>query len=170
MPPNSIATFANNTAVQATFVPDQPGTYVVQLIVSDGFVNSDPSTVSIQASCSIATAAACFQPCGCSDDTLLTLVRDEITLIDSLGPLVFKNSNLQKSLINKLQAVMSAIQSDDYQDAASKLQNDVMGKTDGCTVSGAPDKNDWIITCDAQQEVYEKLLKMISRIKELAAN
>jgi len=157
MPPNSLATFANPAAVQATFIPDQPGTYGVQLIVNDGFVNSDPSTVQVQVMAVL-------------DDTLLTLVKDEITLIGSLDPLVFKNSNLRNSLINKLQAVMSAIQSDDYHGAVGKLQMDVMGKTDGCAVSGAPDKNDWIVTCAAQQEVYTNLMKILKRIMELVAD
>jgi len=170
MPPESVTALADATSVQATFVPDQPGTYVVQLIVHDGFVSSDPSTVTIQGSCSITTAAACFEPCGCSDDTLLTLVSDEITLIDSFAPLAFKNSNLQNSLIHKLQAVMSAIQAEDFEGAASKLKNDVMGKTDGCAVSGEPDKNDWIMTCAAQQEVHANLVEIIGRITELTAD
>jgi len=157
MPANSLATFANPTAVQTTFVPDQPGTYGLQLIVSDGLINSDPSTVQVQVTAVLG-------------DPLTTLVSEEITLIGSLDPLVFRNSNLQNSLINKLQAVMSAIQSGDYDDAAGNLQNDVMGKTDGCVLSGAPDKNDWILTCEAQQQVYTNLIEIINRINELLAD
>jgi hypothetical protein len=151
MPANSLATFANPTAVQTTFVPDQPGRYGVQLIVNDGFVDSEPSTVQIQVTAVV-------------DDTLLTLVRDEISLIGFLDPLVFQNRNLQNALINKLQAVLSAIQSEDYEGALRNLQNDVIGKTDGCILSGAPDKNDWIVTCEAQQQVYTNLIQIINTL------
>ena len=157
MPPNSFATLANPTAVQAAFVPDQPGTYGVQLFVNDGLIDSDPSTVQIHVTTGL-------------DNPLVTLLRDEITLIGSLDSLVFKNRNLQNSLINKLQAVMSAIQSDDYDDADRKLRMDVVGKTDGCALSGEPDKNDWIFTCETQQVVYTSLMNIITRITELIAD
>jgi homospermidine synthase len=129
----------------------------VQLIVNDGLIDSDPSTVQIHVTTGL-------------DNPLVTLLRDEITLIGSLDSLVFKNRNLQNSLINKLQAVMSAIQSDDYDDAVRKLQMDVVGKTDGCALSGEPDKNDWIFTCETQQVVYTSLMNIITRITELIAD
>ena len=46
-PIGSIATILNETEVYASFVADIPGDYVVQLIVNDGTVNSDPDTVTI---------------------------------------------------------------------------------------------------------------------------
>jgi hypothetical protein len=39
---------SNPTAQMATFVPDLPGTFVAQLIVNDGIVDSTPATVQIQ--------------------------------------------------------------------------------------------------------------------------
>ena len=44
-PSNSVLN--NPTAVNPTFTPTQIGDYVVQLIVNDGFVDSDPDTVTI---------------------------------------------------------------------------------------------------------------------------
>jgi hypothetical protein len=41
-----VATVVTNT-VATTFTVDQPGTYVIQLVVNDGFVNSVASTVTI---------------------------------------------------------------------------------------------------------------------------
>ncbi len=99
------------------------------------------------------------------DDPLLTLVRDAIALIRSLDPLVLRNDNLQNKLINQLQAVMNAIQSDSHDTAVRKLQKNVVGKTDGCAESGEPDKNDWIVTCEAQQDVYASLMNLIAQIK-----
>ena len=47
IPPGSGATLSNPTTVNPTFVADRPGSYVVQLIVNDGVVNSTPDTVTI---------------------------------------------------------------------------------------------------------------------------
>lgn len=38
---------SNPTSVTPSFVADQPGTFVAQLIVSDGSLNSTPATVTI---------------------------------------------------------------------------------------------------------------------------
>jgi len=47
LPQGSHATLSNPNAVMPTFVADVLGTYVVQLIVNDGFLNSTPATVTI---------------------------------------------------------------------------------------------------------------------------
>jgi len=46
-PTGSTAVLSSTTAVQPTFVADRVGTYIVQLIVNDGTVNSPPKTVTI---------------------------------------------------------------------------------------------------------------------------
>ncbi len=48
-PPNSQATPSDSTLVNPTFVADQLGTYVVQLLVNDGTVDSLPDTVIVTA-------------------------------------------------------------------------------------------------------------------------
>lgn len=45
LPPNSHSALSNPTIVNPTFVTDQKGTYVAQLIVNDGALNSTPSQV-----------------------------------------------------------------------------------------------------------------------------
>ncbi len=47
MPVGSAATLTNATTAQATFVPDVAGTYVAQLVVHDGTVDSDPDTATV---------------------------------------------------------------------------------------------------------------------------
>ena len=44
LPEGSTATLATSTAVQSSFVPDLAGSYVGQLIVNDGALDSDPDT------------------------------------------------------------------------------------------------------------------------------
>ncbi len=46
-PENSIAALNNSTEVNPGFILDLPGTYVIQLIVNDGHVNSQPDTVTV---------------------------------------------------------------------------------------------------------------------------
>ncbi len=46
-PVDSMAALSDTTAVKPKFTVDLPGTYVVQLIVNDGTVNSEPVTVTI---------------------------------------------------------------------------------------------------------------------------
>lgn len=47
VPNGSAATLSDATAVKPTFTPDKAGSYVLQLIVSDGKASSAPSTVTI---------------------------------------------------------------------------------------------------------------------------
>ncbi|MHC1725305.1 MAG: PKD domain-containing protein [Syntrophobacteraceae bacterium] len=49
-PPGSSATLLNPASVSPTFSIDLPGEYIAQLIVSDGFLNSIPDTVTISTS------------------------------------------------------------------------------------------------------------------------
>ncbi len=44
-PDGSLSSIEDPTAMTTTFVPDLPGTYVVQLIIKDGFLDSDPREV-----------------------------------------------------------------------------------------------------------------------------
>jgi len=47
IPSGSGATLFDSSAVNPTFVVDKPGTYVVQLVLNDGYMDSAPDTVSI---------------------------------------------------------------------------------------------------------------------------
>ena len=48
-PAESAATLQNANQATAFFIPDAPGTYIVQLLVNDGLANSDPDTATITA-------------------------------------------------------------------------------------------------------------------------
>jgi len=152
----SRATIANTAAVKTTFVPDLPGTYVAQLIVNDGFVYSVPSTIQIQAA---------------TNQTLaIQRLHDLVSLIGSLEGSNFKHANLKNTLINKLNAVIAKIDTGDprqYKVALNLLTHTILRKTDGCAVSGAPHKQDWIIDCASQGLVYNDLLDIIAMIEKL---
>jgi len=105
---------SNPTAQMATFVPDLPGTFVAQLIVNDGIVDSTPATVQIQ---------------------VVTLQTEVIQNIQSLQKVVailalgaFKNRSMQNTLQNNLNAVIASIDSGNYSNALGQLQS-VLGAT-----------------------------------------
>jgi hypothetical protein len=64
VPGGSHAVLSGPTGVKPTFVPDVMGLYVVQLIVNDGKVNSDPDTARVTvtvAECTPGATQACYQ-------------------------------------------------------------------------------------------------------------
>lgn len=136
-----------------TLIPDLPGTYIVQLIVNDGFVDSDSSTIQIEAVT--------------SRTITIEAVHTVETQVTSLNLNVFKNSNMQNALLNKLNAVIANIEAGNYTDALGQLQNDILGKIDGCASSGAPDKNDWVKDCVSQGLIYPYILDAIIKVEGL---
>jgi probable HAF family extracellular repeat protein len=142
----------------AAFKPDVPGDYVVQLVVNDGFVDSDGSTAQIHVAA--------------SRNWVTEKLRNLIADIGNIGYLpddAFKNKNMRNTLINKLNAVIATVDARNYQEAITKLQDDVLAKTNGCAGSTppAPDKNDWIVKCDYQGMIYPELQEIITHLSEL---
>ena len=68
---------------------------------------------------------------------------------------------MKTPLLNKVNAVLGKIENGLYDEAADKLINDLAKKTNGCAEVGAPDKNDWLIDCQAQDEVYPLIMRAI---------
>ncbi len=59
------------------------------------------------------------------------------------------------------------IDSENYQAALGKLENDILKKTDGCAKKGEPDKNDWIKTCEEQGQIYPFIIETIDYVRAL---
>jgi hypothetical protein len=87
------------------------------------------------------------------------------TIISMLNISVFKNSNMKNGLLNKVNAVIANIEAGDYAYALDQLQNDILAKTGGCATSGSRDKNDWLKTCDAQNQVYPYIIQLIQLVQ-----
>ncbi len=154
-PDGSTSAINQPTDIQTDFVADIPGTYVVSLVVNDGFEDSDKSNITVM--------AISYQ------DAITQTLQDAIVRINNLDNNVFKNENLKNALTNKINAALDLIDQGLYQDALDKLRNDVLGKTDGCAASspGAPDKNDWLVTCDAQNQIYPIVMNAIYLLENL---
>jgi hypothetical protein len=113
-------------------------------------VDSDPSTLSI-------TVVS-------STDPLIEDLIKAINAINALDRSAFKSRNLKKVLTNKINTVIAYIDQGLYREAKSALESGIIKKVDGCAKNGAPDKNDWIITCDAQNQVYPNILSAIDEL------
>ncbi|NIP23310.1 MAG: hypothetical protein GWN67_17075 [Phycisphaerae bacterium] len=59
------------------------------------------------------------------------------------------------------------IEEDNYTGALNKLENDILTKINGCDKMGEPDKNDWIITCEEQGEIYPLVIGTIENLRIL---
>ena len=79
-----------------------------------------------------------------------------------------KNSNMKNALMNKIEQVLEMIDAGLYEDALKKLENDILKKTDGCIKTGQADKNDWIKTCEAQQQIYPFVMDTIDYVNSLS--
>jgi len=129
------------------------GPYVVSLVVNDGFVDSGPANVSVMA-------------ISCEDAAAMELMEAS-DVINELDPESFKNKNMGNALTNKINAALEMIDQGYYLDAIDKLENDILQKTNGCADTGAPDKNDWIETCEEQNEVYPFIIEAIGLLENL---
>jgi hypothetical protein len=148
-PANSAAELSAPSTVNPTFLPDLAGTYVVSLIVNDGQVDSDPNTLSITVVVS-------------ADPIIEDLIK-AITATNALDSSAFKNRNLRKTLINKINTAIAYMEQGLYSQAESLLGG-ILKKMDGCAKKGGPDNNDWIITCEAQTQVYPKIQSAIDEL------
>ena len=153
VPAGSTAILNDVTSTQAGLVADVAGTYVVSLAVNDGLIDSAPDTANITA----VTAQTAAQ----------AQLINAVSVINGLDPAGFKNGNLVNALTNKINAVLGLIDQGLYQEALDKLENDVLGKTDGCPQTGAPDPNDWITTCPDQAQVYPLIIDAIAVLSTL---
>jgi PKD domain len=153
MPKRSKALISNPTAEIARLLPELPGTYVVQLIVNDGSLNSLPATTEIEV----------VRP-----RTPLTLnIRSLQQVIADLPTGAFEAPRLRNDLLKKLNAVIESIGEREYRHAEQQLQDDILPKVNGCAAAGARDKGDWIVNCEEQNMVYPRLLNIIAEVKVL---
>jgi PKD domain len=151
-PKKSTAAVNNLGAQMASLTIDQPGTFVLQLIVNDGLVDSLPATVQIEA---------------VNQKTQLTEdIRRLQQVIAKLSPHSFKNFRIRVEFVIKLNAVIAELRHQNYKIALEQLKS-ILNKTNGCATRGAPDKKDWIISCPAQSTVYTPLIHIIAEVKTL---
>ena len=153
VPAGSTAVLSGSNTSLAAFVPDIPGTYTVNLVVSDPIGPSMPDGVVITA-----TSAANFAEVKIAAGNAVVAV---------LPPMSVTTSGNQNAFTNFLSQATVAIQAGDLATARQKLQQ-AIARTDGCVLRGAPDGNgpgrDWITDCAAQAAAYKLLNDALAAI------
>jgi PKD domain len=152
-PSGSKAAISNPTAQTASFVPDLPGTFVVQLIVNDGFLNSLPATAEI---------AVVSQ-----QTSLIAQIEERQGVIATLPNDAFKFTGARALISLELNAVLLSIENHDYKVALVLLQTVILPQANGCATIGRPDNNDLITNCPDQSEFYPALLNIVAEVKAL---
>jgi len=151
-PEGSGAILSGDLEVDPSFNTDISGTYEISLTVNDGLLDSDPDNI-------IVTAIT-------GEDAVELGLREIITIVNDLDPAVFRNKKNAKALTKKVNAILKKVDAGKYNKALKKLEKDILKKTDGC-FTGSPDKNDWIINCDAQAMLYPVVMSTIEQVKAL---
>lgn len=96
--------------------------------------------------------------------------------IASLPADAFGNGNKQNATLNKLDAVEGqfaailaeedpAVKAQLIADLSNKLTHDLLAKGDGCGTE--PDKNDWIVDCEAQEVYQAAIQELLDLLAEL---
>ena len=144
VPAGSTASLANASTVSPSFVADKGGSYTAQLIVNDGYEDSDPDTTNVTVITGEQSAEI---------DTVSAI--NEVT---SLPQTEVSTAGNQQALTNTLSQVVAALQAGDPAEAIQKLQK-AIERTDGCALRGSPDaggggakppKKDYVTDCAAQ--------------------
>jgi len=142
-PKDSLTELIGSETVNPNFIPDTEGFYTINLVVNDGFLDSDPSNITIYALDAK------------NIDDFITALMDTLMAINNLDDSYFNNPNNKNALTLKIIVVVKNYLEDGYSESMlDKLRDDIFGKMDGCASGGEPDQNDWIINCDAQEIVY----------------
>ncbi len=129
------------------FIPDLPGIYVVQLVVSNSFDDSAPDTVTI-------TVIS-------GEDFVENTLMETLDVVANLPSGAVTTKGNQQALMNFLSQAIVAIQEGNTELALAKIDN-ALERTDGCVLRGEPDGNgpgrDWITDCVDQVLVYTFLI------------
>jgi len=150
-PTDSSTVITNEYNASAELFVGATGTYTVSLAVNDGELDSEPATANIEV-ISIR-------------DGLTKVLIELYSTINSLPTTSFSRANLANTMTNKLNVIMKSIEKGNYKGAVTKLKNDILSKTDGCSTDNNADKTDWIVNCDSQKILYD-LLKRVETLME----
>jgi hypothetical protein len=142
----------NPTAQSASFVPDLPGTFVVQLIVNDGFLKSLPATAEI-----VAVS---------QQTSLIAQIQERQGVNATLPDDGFKFKGARAIIAIELNAVLLSVEAHDYKVALALIEG-ILAQADGCATTGRPDNNDLITNCPDQSEFYPALLNIKAEVKAL---
>lgn len=141
------------------FFADQPGNYIVTLMVNDGFLDSDPSHLTIVAVSEV--------------NSLTQLLRTASGGLNDLADTEFKFNNARRILTTKINFALWLVDNERFRHAHTVLQWLVARRMNGCALRGSPDKTwdlDIIVTCQGQNQVYPYIKESIGLLEPLLNN
>jgi photosystem II stability/assembly factor-like uncharacterized protein len=146
IPEKSQVKFRDPTAIDTYFIPDQPGAYVVNLVVNDGLLDSAPVSCNVTI-VSIGTVG-------------ISKVRDLQNTILGTNFSCFRNENLnlRDALYNKLNAVINSLEANNVKGALAQLQQDLLGKVDGSPTS-------WLVSGPDQVVFHQRVLDLTAMLE-----
>lgn len=157
-PKGSLTVLIGAETENPNFEPNIQGIYTLNLVVNDGFLDSDPSNVTI------------FAVDAVNLDDFIRALMDAVLAINGLDASDFNNENNRNALTIKIIVVLKNYLQDGYDESMlDKLRDDIAGKMDGCVLDdpSVPDQNDWIMNCPAQAEVYPHIELAISIFEDI---
>jgi hypothetical protein len=100
------------------------------------------------------------------DDGIMDAIDPDVlrAMLERFPDVVFGSKGLQSALLAKLKSLDESIGKGDFAGALEHLA-DFAVRLDGCGTGQAPDKNDWIVDCAAQQKLQLPLALAVSNLK-----
>ncbi len=146
-PEGSVSQLSNSDLMKTRFVADLTGEYIISLVVNDGIIDSEPSLVSVTVKS--------------KQEASIEILQEMIFLLEGFDDKAFMLGNVytaafrKNNLINTLNSATNKANEEYYSRAMYRLMYGFIKRTDGCAKKGgAPDYNDWIIDCQAQNQIY----------------
>jgi hypothetical protein len=87
------------------------------------------------------------------------------TVLKDLKVSEFKRPVNKFVFILQTKIIRWMIERDKFRFAQKRLESALMRRVDGCTDTGSPDGNDWLIDCDSQKQVYWNLHEILVLLK-----
>ena len=150
LPGGSLSEIADPSVRVTNFTPDSTGVYVAQLVVSDGELDSEPYVIQIQTFTTQTKTIAALQG-----------LEMRITELDGNA---FRNIDMQLMLLNKLNAVISNVETGKNKDAANQLRYDILPKM-GSAENTEEDSAVWIIDRSSQQVSYQEAQDVVRALE-----
>lgn len=158
-PAGSTAILIDEKTATPALIPDVAGAYVVELIVNDGSLNSEPAQLTVM----VITSSEFAQ----------LATGEAMNFVARIAPSGVTTPGNQTALMNFLKQAILDLQLGDSSESQKKLQ-DAIARTDGCALRGSPDfnggtighppANDYINNCQDQRQVYSLLTDALTAL------
>ena len=93
--------------------------------------------------------------------TIKTKLADLVAVLKNLKSSEFKRPGKKFVFILKTAIIRWMIEREVLRHARKGIEFALLKKVDGCIDSDSPDRNDWLIDCDSQKQVYWSLHEIL---------